>query len=115
MGRPDMFLDHLAAFLGLDPMGPEMHLRDLAYEQPRVSQIVVHNIQDRPLLRNQEFFAENGCMELMLMPEPGIRIEPEAILYRAVVNHSVTEDGFHIDPTVDTEIQELTGRLFEPA
>lgn len=45
MGRPDLFLCHLAAFLGLEPPDMAEGVPELAASQPELAHIICHNIR----------------------------------------------------------------------
>lgn len=120
MDRPDMFLDHIAAFLGLEPLEHTLSLRELARQQKKLSQIIYHNIYDYPVRRNAVDPPESSAARFMLMPEPGILVHPEAILFRAVIERSVTDTGIELNDPLHQELLGLVREqpaglpLFEP-
>lgn len=114
MDRPDVFLEHMAAFLGLQPPA-SVPLNVLATEQRRVAQVVCHNCESSSaVLRSSHRSGEHEIL-CVLWPDPSIIIEPEAILFRAVIGDSVTEDGLSISPRYDRAMREIIVDHFVPA
>jgi len=121
MDRSDMFLEHMAAFLGLSPP-PPVHLREIAAHQREVSQVICHNCCDKVMRRNtQEWNREEWPdIELMLLPAEGVVVEPQAILLRALIDDAVTtgwvtQDGSVVDPVYYKRLQCLVDHLFSTA
>jgi hypothetical protein len=112
MRRSDMFLDHIAAFLGIEPIEDKIPLKDLAKQQMKVSQIICHNIEKVPLERNEKHATETDKISFMLMPVQNISVMPEAILFRAVIHESVTPDGDSLCEPYAKIIQDLVKDLF---
>ncbi|KAF0106817.1 MAG: Uncharacterized protein FD146_2409 [Anaerolineaceae bacterium] len=114
MQRPDMFLDHIAAFLGIEPRQDNVHLKDLAKDQMKVSQIICHNISESYLQRNEQPLPIKAVVDhYELVPASRIAVAPEAILFRAVANGSVTEDGNSLITKYNDEIQSTVKVLFD--
>ena len=96
---PDIFADHMAAFLGLPGRrGPR--LRELASAQRPVAQVIVHNRSRHSAWRRQETAEHPIGQTPLLLPQPGVEVVPEAILFKLEVDGPVTSDG-----------QDLTGDL----
>jgi len=113
---PDLYLDHLAAFLGLDP-SPLVPLRTLAWEQQAKAQVIRYNLHGGPVTRKPaaELPRFDGSQESpQLLPEIGVSVAHEAILFRLVVNRRVTEDGYRIDPSAEQTVRSIAQALFEP-
>jgi hypothetical protein len=111
--RPDMFLNHLSAYLGIEDVEetPRPSLWDLASNQAEIAQVVVHNTGDKPRLRKNEY-PEDDHLELMLLPRQGIEVMPEAILFRAVASERVTETGGQLTGDYSTRLKSLVDKLF---
>lgn len=112
MGRPDMFLEHIAAFLHIDLQPEKMCLRDMAQSQAKVSQVICHNTAKVPLRRNNEPSFETDMIRYKLLPSKSIIVDPEAILFRAVVSDCVTTDGNLLNTSYNTEIQHAISNFF---
>ncbi len=97
LDRPDIFLCHIAAFLGLSASSNES-LRDLVRTQPPVAQIICHNRAQGPVRRVAELPAEAGRgVRCNLVPGPDVLISPEAALFRVFAPGPVTTDGFSLE------------------
>jgi hypothetical protein len=98
LDRADMFLNHIAAFLGLEPP-PSVPLRTLARTQPQLAHVVCHNnfpdSVDVDLERSEAL-----DLELQLVPHQGVAVEPDAAAFRAVFRRQVTEEGFRLSAEV---------------
>jgi hypothetical protein len=112
LDRPDIFLEHLAAFLGLSP-SRSMCLRDLVREQGKTSQVVCHNCRPHPTRRSARLVPKLGGISYMLLPASGVTVDPEAILFRAVIAGSVTEDGRSLSEQYKGQLLESVSRLFD--
>jgi hypothetical protein len=95
---PSLFLDHLAAFLGLPPASDGLTAGEWAAQQRPLSQIVVHNTQRCQVARDRgvEFPERPPGVSYGQLPEQ-VAIDPGAALCRISMPRSVTADGFHID------------------
>ena len=100
LGVPDLFLEHLAACLGLAPTDSGVSLRDWAREQPALSHVVVHNTAPTALAwRPGANLPRSGDGVRMSQVLPtGIVARPGATLTRIVCERSVTATGFDLDP-----------------
>jgi hypothetical protein len=102
LGRPDIYLCHLSAYLGRSAP-PLRSLVDLVNAQADVSQILVHNSRDTPA--RFALASLNEMMDLELVPSGGVSILPDAIAFRAVLRTSVTTDGYSVRPSVIEALQ----------
>jgi len=93
LGRPDMFMMHIAAFLGAEPSESTMRLRDLVKSQMEISHAICHNVNDSSLERNITTINPTGQTHYELVPVKNTLVEPEAILFRTVTRGSMTDDG----------------------
>ena len=111
LGLADVFMCHLAAFLGLDAP-PTEGLATLAREQPACSQVVYHNCSASPALARSGANPAPAGAEVQILPAPGVRVEPEAILFRAVYARSVTRDGMALRAADTSELDRFVGQSF---
>ena len=110
MGLSNIYYEHLAAFLGLQPI-KRPNLLSLVSEQPKYSQIVAHNITENCIYVKQENGINHERFPLMLFPDENIKIDKEAIIFRLVVNDSVTNDGTYLVEKYREDIQHLKNRI----
>jgi len=102
--RSDIFLEHMAAFLNLQ--SPKtISLRDILDEQLSLSQVILHNINNRVVqlgkLPEKEITSEH---KLDLLPNNDILIQPDAVLCRFVVDGSATQDGHKLTDSLQQEV-----------
>jgi hypothetical protein len=95
-GRPDIYLSHISALLGLEPDNNKQSLSASVQEQPPYSQVILHNITSQPVNVEESSPMVPWC-DLEIAPEATISVEPDAILLRVVFPSSVTRDGRHLD------------------
>ena len=111
MDLPDIYQDHMAAFLGL-PAPPVVHMRDLVREQAATSQIICYNCSNREVVLRDTYAGTSTLVRVDLLPRPGIRLAQDAILFKAVVNHSVTGDGLSLSQDLHDKVVVLASHLF---
>jgi hypothetical protein len=111
LDRPDVYLTHAAAFLGLPPPGA-WDLRDLAREQPPAAQIFARNVGGR-VTRNAASWRASGEVDCWMLPDPGVSVHSEALLCRAIARTAVTADGWNLHADAAAWFAELPGRLFD--
>lgn len=110
MDRPDLFLDHLAAFIGL-PAPPHMPLREMARRQPTCAHVVCHNLSPYPCrLRRQAVNIRPFRCELL--PATEVAVAPEAMLFDARFDRAVTTDGSALLPETEAEIRRALRSLY---
>ena len=105
VGRPDLYLDHISAFLGLIPAKP-LKLRDLLSAQPCLAHLVCHNTGSSALYRNA---SPEPAISLnhRLLASPNICIKPGAIIVQAIFDHSITNTGYEIIPESQAALNEI--------
>lgn len=92
MDRPDMYLENIAAFLGLNPL-PYVPLAELAAEQADLAHVVPHNCwADAARIGDPAAFARNDST-WQLVPAAGVKVPRHAALGRAIFEGAVTDDG----------------------
>jgi ATP-grasp domain len=97
MGRPDLFLCHLAAHLGL-AAPPDRRLSEIVQEQGSFAQVVYHNLQTEAALAEVPDLV--GDLALELIPSADVRVHPNATVWRVLVPGAVTRNGRTIDLAV---------------
>jgi hypothetical protein len=112
LGRPDVFLNHIASFFGM-PAPPYMPLRDLAKQQSEMSQIFYYNRRLRPVIRNSDMVDKQKGMEFKHLPAPDVEVVPEGMLFKTLVPGRVTDDGHSILKKYENRISEMD-RIFSP-
>lgn len=98
MELPDLYMDHLAAFLDL-PAAPLPPLREMVQRHPPLSQILVHNLSPDP--QTASLPPEDrgrSTVRRELVPSGATLLDPGAVRTRLVVPSSVTEDGRTLVP-----------------
>lgn len=114
MERPDMFLNHIAAFLDLEPQIEKIHLSDLAREQKKISQIICHNVASSCLRRSVLHPTDSEAIDRFeLLPRETVAVAPEAILFRGLVYNSVTENGSELNGEYMHAVGSAVKHLFE--
>jgi hypothetical protein len=95
--HPGILLDHLAAFLGLDP-GRRMSVTDWTQEAAAVGQVVTHNTSETGLTRHAGTLPTRpgGRIRLDLVPSRDIMVLPGAVLFRLVHEGPVTSTGYDL-------------------
>ena len=115
LGRPDMFLNHMAAFFGMDSP-PLMPLRELARCQRSISQIICYNRWPQAVFRSNEKVPEQqGDVDCTSLPAMDIAVVPGGMLFRAVIQDSVTTDGNTLTEEYEVQLQDLIRCLFPPS
>lgn len=98
---PDLFLDHLAASLGLDPVDAGLTLLEWARSQPPLSHLVSHNVSGGALVRQDDIPLPSlpGGTRVAQLPARDLTIQDGGVLCRMVLDRSITSTGFEIDPS----------------
>lgn len=100
LGEVDLFLDHLAATLGLEPFGDRVTIRSWAERQPALAKVVMHNTSGAPVVRHEPVLASLGA-GIRLDQLPPCAVQPGAVLGSLTFTRSITDDGFTLDPAAD--------------
>lgn len=109
MDRPDIFMDHISAFLGIDSVD-RATLRDLVSEQPSMSHVVCHNTSRKPI-SVMDIKSDNLPTHCRLIPGSSVRLLEEAIIFEAVFRSSVTHTGMELLSGINDQIALITDRL----
>ncbi len=113
LDHPDLILDHIAAFLGLDP-AKSLSLRILAREQPPMAHVVCHNTTKLPVRRKPNTSVDNDP-STSLFPSKATDVAPEGILFDSIFNTSVTLDGGSLSSSAEQHVANTVKQLFFPA
>lgn len=110
LGEPDLYLDHLAAFLDVAAPSQRRSVRDWVDDQPDVAQIVCHNLQGIPVEYEP---TEEGIAlgRIDLLPPEGVAVLPSAVTGRLVFPRSVTDSGLEIDGEATKRVIRLNGEF----
>jgi hypothetical protein len=115
-GSGDVYLDHLAAFLGLPRPTDALPLREQALLQAKpaigLSQIVCSNTGRSVRVGRKTVVPDSNAWAIAGVPHQGIRVAPEGMLFKLVIGGSVTTDGSRIAARLREVIQELSLDLF---
>lgn len=112
---PDLFLDHLAAMLGLAPLSAGLSIEAWARRQPALSRIVVHNTADVPCARAQDapppaLPADAAVAQLA----HDLPVDPGGTLCCVTLRRSVTATGFALDPDAELLVDALRAPFAAP-
>jgi hypothetical protein len=110
LGRPDIFLEHIAAFLGL-PAQPSIRLHELAAAQPPLAHIICHNTGHGAIVPTPGYVIEHE-LECRLVPSAGVAVRSEAIAFEIIVRGSVTADGMSLCQDLRQGIQAVYRDLY---
>jgi hypothetical protein len=112
LGVPDLFLDHLAACLGLPSTWAGLSIRTWARRQPAVSRVVVHNTATTSLARvaDAQPLAALRAGEGIAQLPPDLPADPGAALCSATLRRSVTRTGFALDDAAERLVRALRER-----
>lgn len=107
LGSSDLFLDHLAASLGLAPVGSGFSIGEWAALQPAISHVVPHNVSPAPLARGSEPPTVPAGGSISQLAARGLPVDPGGALCCATLPRSVTESGFELHADVETLVRSL--------
>jgi len=102
LDRPDLFLDHISAFLDL-PAPEHMSMAEIARQQPKLSHVVSHNLANAPV-RIEIEASDRLPLRCTLLPHPEVVISAEGILFDAILPQTVTETGMELVPEVANQL-----------
>jgi hypothetical protein len=103
----DLVLDHVSAFLGLDP-GRSLTVSDWTRELPPAAQVIKHHLGARPITAGVPPIDRLPAgARLSLTPEPGVQIEPGAVAWCVEVPTRVTTSGFELEDRAIAELPAL--------
>jgi ATP-grasp domain len=95
---PDLFIDHVSAYLGVDPAGTAPTLREWARHQAAVSHLVIHNTSEETLWRSpRSDLPDTGEGSSLSQWPRDVGIEPGGVLCRVALNRQITTTGSEVD------------------
>jgi hypothetical protein len=110
LDSPDLFLEHVAASLGIEPLHDGLSVRDWARLQAPRSHVVVHNTTQVVVARDPHVrlpALDGGARVSQLLARDTVAL-PGATLYRLVTDGSVTVTGFELDMTTLRFIEDMS-------
>lgn len=111
---PDLYLDHLAASLGLVAPSRGISMREWAARQPALSRVVAHNTAAAPLLGGcGDAFADRVPEGRVSQLAEGLPVDPGGALYGITLRRSVTRTGFDLDRATERLVGTLRS-CFDP-
>jgi hypothetical protein len=108
---PDMYLNQIAAFAGLSAP-PHISLRELAKQQKRVSQIICNSQYPQPVFCRDIPGRKHEDWDCLLLPASDVEIVPEGMLFKLLVDGTVTENGQSLLENYGREIEVLNESFF---
>lgn len=112
----DIYLDHLAAVLGLrghtafPPLREQGRLQ--AQSGHRLAQVVCYNVGITCTVRQNAIIPDFPFAEAKGAPEEGVRVMPEAMLFKLFVHDAVTATGFDVGSRTASAIASLSANVF---
>lgn len=112
MQRPDIFIEHIAAFLGMDAPKLTTPVRELVNSQTAMSHLVAHNVSNEQATYTDKVKYNNNesGVECRLLPweekRKKIKILPGGILFDLVFQHAVTSDGKTLNDSAKKTLEE---------
>jgi len=112
LGRPNLFLDHLGAFLGLEPPN-SLSLRELSrfQEETPLSHVICYNRQ-YDAISPQLSLGDNFDLACDLLPARGVSVEPEGVLVQVTFPSSVTKDGFSLSNCAASRLWSILSNVY---
>lgn len=113
-GVTDLFLDHLAAMLGIAPPDDGLSIGEWSRSlRSPVSQIVVHNRASTPIRLSKRPFPRLPSGAHLAQVPRDVMVSRDATLCRVSVPHSVTRTGFAMDAASNALADAITA-CFDP-
>ena len=113
----DIYLDHLAAMLGIQAPPDQAPLRDQgrlqAMRERRLAQVVCYNTGATQRLRRGVVVPDLDYGELKGTPDEDVLVEPEAMLFKLFVYDTVTATGGDLPQWLSNDIARLKVKLFD--
>jgi hypothetical protein len=104
LGRPDIFIEHIAACLGL-PESPLISVADLCTDAPPLAHIGCHNTASGDVV--SMLSPDHEQLYLTAVPSIGTQVAPEALMFDLRVSQKVTKNGMELSPESELLIEEL--------
>ncbi|MFX1521172.1 MAG: ATP-grasp domain-containing protein, partial [Promethearchaeota archaeon] len=110
LDRPDVFIEHIAAFLDL-PAPKKISLYELVKEQPPLAHIYCHNLGPDSIYCSS-ITTDELEIECALIPSTNIAVLQDAITFEAIFNKPVTINGMLLDNGIEEEIVSISKCLY---
>lgn len=107
---PDLFLDHVAAFLDLSPPH-KLTLRDLVARQSPAAHVICYNRTAGPR-RADALLPDSLALECSLSPAADIAVQPEGVLFDLRFHQAVTEGGMELSGAAQEQIEQARRSLY---
>ena len=105
---PDLFLDHLAATLGLEAPAAGLSIAEWAAAASPVAHVVVHNALGIDANRRPGVVLPETPRDIRVsLLARGVDIAPGGTLGRLSFKRSVTATGFDLDPAIEATVTDL--------
>ncbi|NLO73001.1 MAG: ATP-grasp domain-containing protein [candidate division WS1 bacterium] len=98
LDRPDLYQEHLGAYLGLPP-ADRRSLREITATAPPYAHLLRHNTGDQPLQRLPAAAGEPPLRHRQL-PAPKVQVLPEGLTFQAIIPSQVTDSGLSLFPEI---------------
>ncbi|PYQ31832.1 MAG: hypothetical protein DMF56_01640 [Acidobacteria bacterium] len=108
--RPDIFLNHIAAFMRLTPP-PLTPLSELTRSLPPYAHIVCHNLLPTSASCTPTNL-DTLPLHCSLVPAVNVAVEPEGILADCLLNRKITNDGTSLLPSVESQLRATLQQLY---
>ena len=102
--RPNQYLNHVAAFIGLDP-ADSLSLGDLVRKQGSHAQAMVYNRDSDPVSMVSPPAAP--FLQARLLPRPEIVVNPQAILAALWFEHMITTTGYDLSAVAAEAVHQV--------
>jgi predicted ATP-grasp superfamily ATP-dependent carboligase len=105
LGWSDLYIEHMAAWAGLNSPKPR-RLRDVVKEQAPLSQVILYNRSEVALQRRGEL-APDIDLSVVELPECSTLVEPEGELFRLISTGQATQDGYSLVPSLRNAVEAM--------
>jgi hypothetical protein len=113
LDRPDIYLSHMGAFLGL-PAPEFIPLRELVRQQKGGSQIISYNRSKTSIFRVNTLSNDGHPLSISLLPAPDVEVVPHGLLFCAANTGRVTADGHALLDVYHRQVTSVN-QLFQPS
>lgn len=113
LGLPDLYMDHMAAFLGVQCSLKRPPLVEITRQQTPIAQVICNNKKPFIVYRccKEEYHCPKG-FEIECLPELNVDVEEGAMLFKLICSDAVTEDGKSLFKDVRVLIDSITNHYF---
>ena len=97
LGIPDMVLDHLMAWLGIESYKTPP-LSEIVEAQPRRSQVLLFNKRDKRVEVSKDGLSASDDIYAVKVPANNVMVDPGELMFALVLHSAVTPDGRSLEP-----------------